>query len=717
MNAQPGTPPRESVRLVSRRDVRLVNRAGHVYICSSTGTLRVPQRNPELSELEGDIGLEFLPDDVIAGLRSRTLVHSASDAPLSHPLYDTGGPDATRPAVVVGEGPLSDGVAERLRRAGAEAVRAPAPDRSADPGALVLPLHGDEVLLRRWTERAMDARAPILTHLSSPARLLFALLDPPRTACPVCLVRRLRANHTWQPIADLPLDVLYGAAESDRWPTTAIAAAMLAHQTMAALTRGPSGPAELLEVDHATLVTTRHPALHTPLCPACAPVAAPPEPAEPPAVDPESCWERMRRAVDPLTGLVAEVRVRDADREPGNSTTHVLTAGHPTTTWFSPVQASSCSGAVKYDPTLARVCAVGEFMERYAAGVYDPDRLVRASFRKLGAAAVDPRSLPLASEREYAALPRIAPFDPDLELDWVEGRSLTTGRSRYVPACVVYVPYRFPRRRERLIDPISTGLAAGSGPHHATLGGLLEVVERDAVAVFWENRLALPTLDLGGLTGGPAAAIVERLTAAGVQVLCKDLTTDLGIPAVSVRYVEGPADRPVVAHATSAHLDLHGALLGALEEADLCRTGLRSWLAERDIPGVDDIELDRSDFYTYYCGPGRLSLVPFWDEGPLRPLPAPSPAPASHQAAVEEVVRRLAARGYEPIAVDITPVDVAECGVRVVRSVVPGLCPITLRRDFRRRGGRRLYEAPVRMGLRAAPLTEDELNPYPLPLG
>jgi ribosomal protein S12 methylthiotransferase accessory factor len=330
---------------------------------------------------------------------------------------------------------------------------------------------------------------------------------------------------------------------------------------------------------------------------------------------------------------------------------------------------------------------------------------------------VDPRSLPLASEKEYASLPHLARFDPDLELDWVEGRSLTTGRTRYVPACVVYVPYRFPRREERLTDPISTGLAAGSGLHHAMLGGLLEVVERDSVSIFWENRLALPTLDLRELTAGPAAAVVERLSAAGVQVTCKDLTTDLGIPAVFVRYVEGPADRPVVAHATRADLDLHEALLGALEEADLCRTGLQTWLAERSIPDVDQIRLDRPDFYTYYCAPGRLSLVPFWDEGPLRPLPAPRPAPASPEAAVDEVVRRLSARGYEPIAVDITPVDVAECGVRVVRSVVPGLCPITLRRDFHRRGGRRLYEAPVRMGLRAAPLTEDELNPYPLPLG
>ncbi|WP_405987037.1 hypothetical protein [Streptomyces sp. NBC_00872] len=57
----------------------------------------------------------------------------------------------------------------------------------------------------------------------------------------------------------------------------------------------------------------------------------------------------------------------------------------------------------------------------------------------------------------------------------------------------------------------------------------------------------------------------------------------------------------------------------------------------------------------------------------------------------------------------------AECGVSVVRTVVPGLCPLTLRSDFHRRGGPRVFTAPVAMGVRERSLTEDELNPFPLP--
>ncbi|MCZ0974087.1 YcaO-like family protein [Streptomyces albulus] len=120
------------------------------------------------------------------------------------------------------------------------------------------------------------------------------------------------------------------------------------------------------------------------------------------------------------------------------------------------------------------------------------------------------------------------------------GDVLTTGRPRYVPACAVYLPYRFPRAHKPWFDPISTGLAAGGSYHHAVLGGLMESVERDATLVFWENRLTLPGLDLTGLPDGPARRIVDRITAEGATVTCKDLTTDLGIPAVAVRFAGAP---------------------------------------------------------------------------------------------------------------------------------------------------------------------------------
>ncbi|MBM7171853.1 YcaO-like family protein [Streptomyces sp. G44] len=719
-----------------RPDVSLVPRGDHLYVCASTGTLRVPVRVPASGSGSGAVRADAVPEQVVRGLRSRGLAYQGEEH--THPLYgELAAVRAGRPVAVAPGGPGGE-VSALLERMG---LRTVPDDRTAEAAAAVLPLSLPEEQLVERVTAALEAGTPLVTYLDTPTRLFLATLGPPRTPCPVCVVRRLRANHVWQPIADLPLDVLFGAADTGAWPSTAVAAGLLAHEVLTLMgpgTRHEQTPADaptarheqspqgaptarharLTEVAHGSLARTEHRLFHLPGCPACAAHTVPPRCAEEPAeVDNTVSWERMRGAVDELTGMVLRLRVDDHDGALGEAT-YARTAGMTKTHWFSPVTAEARGGAVKSDPVTARVCAVGETLERYAAGVYDPDSLVRASVTALGEEAVDPRALPLGSAAEYARHTHLAPCDPDVEIDWVPGRSLVTGRTRYVPACAVYLPYRFPPGHRAWYDPISTGLAAGGSYHHAVQGGLMESVERDASVVFWENRLVLPTLDLDRLPDGPARRIVERMRAQGVTVTAKDMTTDLGIPAVGVRFLRHTERRPVVTHSARADLDPHAALLGALEEGCLGWAGARLWQENLDagetIPGPDDVLSSLKEFSLFYWAPDRLAHLAFWDEGPLRPVPAARPS-AGLPGDVEEAVRRLAARGHEAVAVDITPVDVAECGVRVVRTVVPGLCPITLRSDFHRRGGPRVFKAPVAMGVRATPLTEAELNPLPLP--
>ncbi|MEU7278187.1 TOMM precursor leader peptide-binding protein [Streptomyces sp. NPDC045431] len=598
-----------------------------------------------------------------------------------------------------------------------EVERTTVPGSAAARVALV-PLSCGEAELTQWARWAGATDSPLVTYLSTPTRLLLARLRPPATACPVCLVRRLRANHIWQAIADLPIELLMGAADDGAWPTTAIAAATLAHEAVRALSGSGPGEPYVVQLDHASLERTRHPLLHTPNCPGCPPGVSPAPrsdalPQAVPSQDGRSDWERMSRAVDPVTGLVSGMLVREDD-QPG-ATTSAYTIGLPTTTWFSPVKAQPGGAANKWDSDTARVCALGETMERYAAGVYDPATFVRATLAALGEAAVDPRTLPLGSTTEYARLTRYGPFDPDAEIDWVRGVSLTTGRPRYVPACAVYLPYRFPRGHKPWYDTISNGLAAGRDAAHAALGGLLELVERDAAVIFWSNRLALPTLDLSLLPDGPAREMASRLTAGGARLLCKDLTTDLGVPVAGVQVCAGTAARPVVTHAARAALDMHDAIQGALEEACLCLASTETVLDRDGVPEPDQDLRTVLDFARYYCATERLSHLKFFEDGPSLPPPHPRTVPGTPQADLTEVIDRLAAAGYETITVDITPIDVHECGVSVVRTIVPGLCPITLRRDFHRRGGPRVFQAPLTMGARTTPLAEDELNPMPHP--
>ncbi|MCP2257402.1 ribosomal protein S12 methylthiotransferase accessory factor [Streptoalloteichus tenebrarius] len=704
-----------------RADVRITRAGAYVYVCSGDGTfrLRLAEQEPET---EPPSGWQALPETAQQDLARRGLLVNSANALHQHPSYQDVPPTPTA-VVVTPDGPVGDLVRSAVRKAGLGV----ADDHESPAGVIALSLSTPDDEMRRWADVAARHQVPVVAYLSTVTRLYLAVLRPPTTACPLCVALRMRANLPAQDIAHLPLDSLVGGCSDDRWPTTTAAASLVAHHVILALRETPpgeaGGPGELWELDLDSLTRTVHPLLHLPLCPGCAGrVATPGEDlfAEEPEPATEECWRRMSRGVDPLTGIVGEVRLirlpRGWDGGAGGSCWLGVTVGGTATRRFSPLAASTKGAAAKHDPTLARVCALGEVLERYPAGVYDPARLVRATLAELGPAAVDPRTLPLGSEREYEACAgELSPYDPDEPLDWVPAVSLRTREQRYLPACAVYVPYRPPRREERLMHPISTGLAAGSTARQALLGGLLEAVERDAFMIFWLNRLTLPTLDLDSLPPGRARAAVDAILARGVDLLAKDITTDLGIPSVLLSARHRTPDHPFLAVQSSrAALDFETALLGAAAELEL---SLSQVPVAIDKMGILDDPLQAKDIMdcaTFYCRADRHQHLDFLREGPVRPVP--DTVLRHGRDDVERVVNQLALHGYEAIATDITSVDVAECGVRSVRSVVPGLQPISFTLRFRRLGGPRLYQAPVAMGARNTPLTEDELNPHPVPL-
>ncbi|PSL52299.1 ribosomal protein S12 methylthiotransferase accessory factor [Saccharothrix carnea] len=700
--------------LVPREDVRFRRAAGHVYVCSSEEpSLRL--RTTSAGD-EGVVDWRTLPEDVLSALAGRGLLVPADEPLRRHPSFRVG----VGAAHVVGDEPFTASVATALTRAGVAVV----PDLSARVPVVALALSASEDSVREAAAWAVREQGTAVVYAVTGARVRFVVLRPPHTACPLCLQRRVRATRPDPALSRFPMRVLLGASCDDGWPSSGAAAGLIAHHVVRALEVPPDPGrvlrvAELVELDLDSCERVVRPVLHLPFCPVCADATAGLGPPGPPDGSPSAVesWRRMRAAVDPLTGIVADIEVREPGDDDGG-TTCAWNRGGTDTTWFSPVRASCVGGATKADPLEARVSALGEVLERYAAGVYDPSRFVRASLADLGPAAVDPRDLPLGSARDYeTADGAFVPYEPDVVIDWVEATDLVGGDRRLVPAIAVHVPYRPPRHREQLLAPNSTGLAAGSTRAQAVRGGLLEVVERDAAAVFWYNRLAAPTLDTASLPAGPALVVLERLRARGVDVIAKDVTTDLGIPVVMAMGLLETPERPVALFGYRADPDPHACLHGALQELD--HVFRMYWRSQSlgSAPAAVDVPRDIWDFATYYCHPRRLPALDFLREGPVRPLPDPAATHPSDAEAVTRLVERLAAAGYRPLAVDITPVDVAECGVTVVRAVVPGLQPVAFSTTFRRLGGPRLYQAPVRMGLRDRPLTEDEMNPEPLPMG
>src|SRR5262249_21172197 len=148
----------------------------------------------------------------------------------------------------------------------------------------------------------------------------------------------------------------------------------------------------------------------------------------------------------------------------------------------------------------SRTSALCEAIERHSMGLQGDEPLRRARLDELGGEGLHPDDLQNFSEAQVRrraetnarvmglALdenqPVPEPFDPAVTLDWAPLWSLTHGRRRWAPATYCYTNMHVPPA-ERFCYANPNGHAAGNCLEEAVLQAFFELVERDAVAIWW----------------------------------------------------------------------------------------------------------------------------------------------------------------------------------------------------------------------------------------
>ncbi|WP_437935711.1 YcaO-like family protein [Sorangium sp. So ce341] len=217
---------------------------------------------------------------------------------------------------------------------------------------------------------------------------------------------------------------------------------------------------------------------------------------------------------------------------------------------------------------------------------------------------------------------------------------------------------------------------------------LLELVERDAAAVWWYNRLSRPAIDLDGFADPYFVALQADYARLGWAVWVLDLTHDLGIPTCVALAHEPRADR--FALGFGCHLDPRLAVQRSLTELNQLFDPGGARRAPWDIERLPD----------------RAYLFPSPDLPRVAAERLPRLGGADLRGDIHECMRRLDEAGLELVVVDKTRPDI---GLPVVQVIVPGL-----RHFWPRFGPGRLYQVPCALGWLPGPLEEGELSPVPL---
>ncbi|MEV6978343.1 YcaO-like family protein [Kitasatospora sp. NPDC093806] len=368
------------------------------------------------------------------------------------------------------------------------------------------------------------------------------------------------------------------------------------------------------------------------------------------------------------------------------------------------------------DRETAAHLATAESLERYSSCAWSPRDMVWATAAELGDDAIAPGQWPTCSDTELAdARCGLVPTDPKVPLRWVEGWSFARGRKVYVPAVQVYLKCPPESAAERHVHPVSTGCATHTDPLAAIANGLLEVVERDAIALTWLQRLRLPRLvvDPGELS--PAhRAYVERAESENIRTLLFDATTDLGVPVVygvQLAYHDRDLAQLVVA---TCDTDPGKAVAKLHREAASLRIALRSMAGRSSRPHNPEDTVSVIDG-ALLAGPrDQRHRFDFLLDGdrPVRRL-SELPRPGQGAQDLPWLLERLARAGCEVIVVDLTTDEARQVGATVVRVMVPQLMPLSFAHRARYLAHPRLYAAPRAMGHPAQ--GESGVNSHPQP--
>lgn len=355
----------------------------------------------------------------------------------------------------------------------------------------------------------------------------------------------------------------------------------------------------------------------------------------------------------------------------------------------------------------ARVSCIAEAIERYSCGYFGNEPTVRARFGELDNA-IHPERILLFSDAQYEN--RLAShasvndfnwiperFNPELPVDWRECRSLDGSGSAFIPAMLCYMNYP-DADGHRFCRADSNGCATGNSMEEALLFGLFELIERDAVSIWWFNRIAAPRVDVASFRDHAVNRGMAALKAENRETVVLDITTDIGVWTFAcVSWDATNLDRIYIGYGT--HLEPTIAIRRSLNEV----MQVASYVKENGAP--------RHTAMGDWLSTATVRNLPFLagDAANVRPAEAyPHLATGNLVSDIGNCVARLGARGLGTYYVNMTR---GRSLLPTVRVVVPGL-----RHFWPRFAPGRLYDVPVEMGWLDRRLREDELNRYFYPL-
>jgi len=343
-----------------------------------------------------------------------------------------------------------------------------------------------------------------------------------------------------------------------------------------------------------------------------------------------------------------------------------------------------------------------ESLERYCCEKR-PNDFLYACAANLSDAFIDPNQLAQYLDYQLVFSKDLKNFSVDEEFFWTE-ISDVDGRLYHIPAPHIWYCFSqsdFPDGRS-LFWSSTNGASAHFSYEKAVLSAVREIIERDAIMIWWLNRLSPPIINRESL-GRKLNSIIQKIEDQGFELQVLNLTLDL-LPVCMVAARKRTMEWPYFFCGAACNSDF----LVACEKA-LAETEHAIW----DRSGGNISKIDAEDLYypidheLFYLDPENGKFLDFLFNGLI-----------SHEIptieigqSVLEANNYLKGKGFRLFLKDITCPEIKESGIdmQVVKAVIPGLIPITFGYLSEPLALPRIYSLPHSLGLCEEPMTEEEI--------
>lgn len=323
-------------------------------------------------------------------------------------------------------------------------------------------------------------------------------------------------------------------------------------------------------------------------------------------------------------------------------------------------------------------------------------------------------------------------YDTHSTFSWIPTKELTTNTTLYAPLqwfSFSYVNEKLKKNTQQqnaepmLTTPITTGAAAGQTVHDAILGGLLEVIERDAFIIYWLNQLQAERIDLTQIKNEEISQLRKIAADYRIEPHVLYMKTDVPVHTIGLVLLDRTGVGPAVMVSAKTGYDLEQMIIDILHDSLGQHYSARN-LRDTHTLSPEDLlpeKLGHEGRMIYWHNPKQIEKIEHFISGELTNISALP----NHQSTgnVRTDLDRLLAwfkeKKYQVLYRELMSPELTRLteGLSVAMVKVPKMQPVYLEEPLRSTQGARLREVPVFLGYPSPPDEPDPFfkEPHPFP--